>query len=179
MNSSPAGANYWWYRGQTGPAKDSEMRAFLFLLLLFPLVELAVLIKVGSVIGVGWTLFLIVASAFIGAALLRVAGVATAWRARERLARGELPEQEMLEGLLIAVGGGLLMLPGFISDIFGIFCLIPFTRRLMLGGLRRRVEQQALRRRAFADDLNARYGQGPSRPNVIEGEYERRDDSRN
>ncbi len=49
----------------------------------------------------------------------------------------------------------------------------------MLGGLRRRVEQQALRRRAFADDLNARYGQGPSRPNVIEGEYERRDDSRN
>ncbi|HCL3406267.1 TPA: FxsA family protein, partial [Pseudomonas aeruginosa] len=48
------------------------MRAFLFLLLLFPLVELAVLIKVGSVIGVGWTLFLIVASAFIGAALLRV-----------------------------------------------------------------------------------------------------------
>ncbi|MBF3202179.1 FxsA family protein, partial [Pseudomonas aeruginosa] len=93
------------------------MRAFLFLLLLFPLVELAVLIKVGSVIGVGWTLFLIVASAFIGAALLRVAGVATAWRARERLARGELPEQEMLEGLLIAVGGGLLMLPGFISDI--------------------------------------------------------------
>ncbi len=128
---------------------------------------------------VDWTLFLIVASAFIGAALLRVAGVATAWRARERLARGELPEQEMLEGLLIAVGGGLLMLPGFISDIFGILCLIPFTRRLMLGGLRRRVEQQALRRRAFADDLNARYGQGPSRPNVIEGEYERRDDSRN
>lgn len=108
-----------------------------------------------------------------------MAGVATAWRARERLARGELPEQEMLEGLLIAVGGGLLMLPGFISDIFGILCLIPFTRRLMLGGLRRRVEQQALRRRAFADDLNARYGQGPSRPNVIEGEYERRDDSRN
>ena len=51
--------------------------------------------------------------------------------------------------------------------------------RFLADGLRRRVEQQALRRRAFADDLNARYGQGPSRPNVIEGEYERRDDSRN
>ena len=146
MNSSPAGANYWWYRGQTGPAKDSEMRAFLFLLLLFPLVELAVLIKVGSVIGVGWTLLLIVASAFIGAALLRVAGVATAWRARERLARVELPEQEMLEGLLIAVGGGLLMLPGFISDIFGILCLIPFRPPRRTAGaaparLRRRPER--------------------------------------
>ncbi|OVZ37956.1 membrane protein FxsA, partial [Pseudomonas aeruginosa] len=58
------------------------MRAFLFLLLLFPLVELAVLIKVGSVIGVGWTLILIFAGAFMGAALLRVVGVATAGRAR-------------------------------------------------------------------------------------------------
>ncbi|MGV8267636.1 FxsA family protein, partial [Pseudomonas aeruginosa] len=80
---------------------------------------------VGRVIRVCWTLFLVVASAFIVAAFLRGAGVATAWRARERLARGELPEQEMLEGLLSAVGGGRLMLPGFISDIFGILWLIP------------------------------------------------------
>ncbi|WP_303567083.1 hypothetical protein [Staphylococcus epidermidis] len=70
-------------------------------------------------------------------------------------------------------------MPGYISDIYGLHRLIPYTRRMMLGGLRRRYEGQALRRRAFADDLNARYGQGPSRPNVIEGEYERRDDSRN
>lgn len=149
------------------------MRAFLFLLLLFPLVELAVLIKVGSVIGVLPTLLLIIGSAVLGSVLLRVAGVATAWRARERLARGELPEQEMLEGLLIAVGGGLLLLPGFISDIFGLLCLLPFTRRLLVGKLRQRAAEQALRQRAFADDLQAR--SGPHRPNVIEGEYEHRD----
>lgn len=149
------------------------MRAFLFLLLLFPLVELAVLIKVGSVIGVLPTLLLIIGSAVLGSVLLRVAGVATAWRARERLARGELPEQEMLEGLLIAVGGGLLLLPGFISDIFGLLCLFPFTRRLLVGKLRQRAAEQALRQRAFADDLQAR--SGPHRPNVIEGEYEHRD----
>jgi UPF0716 protein FxsA len=153
------------------------MRVSLFLLLLFPLIELALLIKVGSIIGVGWTLFLIIASAFIGAALLRVAGVATAWRARERLARGELPEQEMLEGLLIAVGGVVLMLPGFISDILGILCLIPFTRRLLLSGVRRRIQEQALRQRAFADDPQAQ-SRGPQGPNVIEGEYERRDSDR-
>lgn len=149
------------------------MRAFLFLLLLFPLVELAVLIKVGSVIGVLPTLLLIIGSAVLGSVLLRVAGVTTAWRARERLARGELPEQEMLEGLLIAVGGGLLLLPGFISDIFGLLCLFPFTRRLLVGKLRQRAAEQALRQRAFADDLQARSGQ--HRPNVIEGEYEHRD----
>ena len=149
------------------------MRAFLFLFLLFPLIELAVLIQVGSAIGVLPTLFLVIATAVLGSVLLRVAGIATAWRAREKLARGELPEQEVLEGLLIAVGGGLLLLPGFISDVFGVLCLIPFTRRLLGGKVRRRVAEQALRQRAFADDLQAR--SGPTRPNVIEGEFEHRD----
>ena len=149
------------------------MRAFLFLFLLFPLIELAVLIQVGSAIGVLPTLLLVIATAVLGSVLLRVAGIATAWRAREKLARGELPEQEVLEGLLIAVGGGLLLLPGFISDIFGLLCLIPFTRRLLVGKVRQRAAEQALRQRAFADDLQAR--SGPARPNVIEGEFEHRD----
>ena len=79
----------------------------ILLFLLFPFLELAVLIKVGGVIGVLPTLLLIVGSAVLGSMLLRVAGLATALRAREKLARGEAPEQEMLEGMLIAVGGGL------------------------------------------------------------------------
>jgi UPF0716 protein FxsA len=133
------------------------MRVFLFLFLLFPLIELAVLIQVGSAIGVIPTLLLVIGTAILGSVLLRVAGLATAWRAREKLARGEMPEEEMFAGLLIAVGGGLLLLPGFISDVFGLLCLIPFTRN----------------QRAFADDLAARSGQ--TRPNVIEGEYQRRD----
>ncbi|MCY1292783.1 hypothetical protein D9M68_229590 [compost metagenome] len=154
------------------------MRAFFFLFLLFPLLELAVLIQVGSAIGVLPTLLLVIATAVLGSVLLRVAGVATAWRARERLARGEMPEQEVLEGLLIAVGGGLLLLPGFISDVIGLFCLLPPTRRLLVGKLRKKAAEQALRQRAFADDLQARAGQAQpnaARPNVIEGEYERRD----
>lgn len=153
------------------------MRVSLFFLLLFPLIELAVLIKVGSVIGVGLTLLLLIASAFLGAAVLRVGGLATLWRARERLARGEMPEQEMLEGLLIAVGGGLLMLPGFISDIIGLVCLLPITRRLLLANVRRRVQEQELRRRAFAGDPGAQ-ARGPQGPNVIDGEFERRENDR-
>lgn len=150
------------------------MRFFLFLLLLFPVIELAVLIQVGSAIGVLPTLLLVIGTAILGSVLLRVAGLATAWRARERLARGELPEQEMLEGLLIAVGGGLLLLPGFISDVFGLLCLLPFTRRLLIGNLRQRMIAQAERQRAFFDDPQARHGQ--TRANVIEGEFQRRDD---
>lgn len=149
------------------------MRVFAFLFLLFPLIELAVLIKVGSVIGVFPTLLLLVATALLGSFMLRIAGVATAWRARERLARGELPEQEMLEGLVIAVGGGLLLLPGFISDLFGLVCIIPFTRRLIIRRVLQRAARQAERQRAFSDDPLAR---NQPRHNVIEGEYERRDD---
>lgn len=153
------------------------MRLFLLLFLLFPFIELAVLIKVGSAIGVLPTLLLVIAGGVLGVVLLRVAGVATAWRARERLAHGELPEQEMLEGLLIAVGGGLLLLPGFVSDLIGLFFLLPVTRRLIVGRLRQRAAEQAARRRAFADDLAARSGARPdgSRPDVIEGEYQRHD----
>jgi len=149
------------------------MRVFLLLFLLFPVIELALLIKVGSAIGVLPTLLLVIGTAILGSVLLRIAGVATAWRAREKLARGELPEQEVIEGLFIAIGGGLLLLPGFISDIFGVLCLIPFTRRMLVSKVRQRAQEQAMRQRAFADDLAARSGQ--TRPNVLEGEYERRD----
>ena len=145
----------------------------ILLFLLFPFLELAVLIKVGGVIGVLPTLLLIIASAVLGSMLLRVAGLATALRAREKLARGEAPAQEMLEGMLVALGGGVLILPGFISDALGLLCLLPFTRRLLLRRLLARMQEQALRQRAFADDLAAR--DAPSRPNVIEGEFERRD----
>ena len=74
---------------------------------------------------------------------------------------------------LIEVGGGLLLLPGFISDILGVLCLTPFTRRLLVGKIRRRAQEQAMRQRAFFDDQAARSGK--TNPNVLEGEYERRD----
>lgn len=153
------------------------MRIFLFLFLLFPLAELALLIQVGSSIGVLPTILLLVISGMAGILLLRLAGFATAWRARERLARGELPEQEMLQGLMMAIAGGLLFLPGFLSDIIALLVLFPPSRRLFLGMLGRRIEAQAQRQRAFSDDLRRQSEPSPgnTRPNVIEGEWERRD----
>lgn len=149
------------------------MRIFFVLFLLFPLAELYVLIKVGSSIGALATILLLVLSGIAGILLLRLAGFATAWRARERLARGELPEREMLQGLMMAIGGGLLFLPGFISDVLALVVLFPPTRNFLFRLINRRIEAQGRRQRAFADDLQAR--SGPQRPNVIEGEWERRD----
>lgn len=144
------------------------MRVLLFVFILFPLLELAVLIKVGSSIGVLPTLLLIVAGALVGGFLLRIAGPATAWRARARLLSGEPPEQEMLDGLLLALGGLLLLLPGFISDVLGLLCLLPFTRHL----LHRRLSRRA---RPFAAGESGRDGQAPAHPQVIEGEWKRHD----
>ncbi|CAM5415468.1 MULTISPECIES: FxsA family protein [Pseudomonadaceae] len=149
------------------------MRIFFLLFLLFPLAELYVLIKVGSSIGALATILLLVLSGIAGVLLMRLAGFATAWRARERLARGELPEREMLQGLMLALGGGLLFLPGFISDVLALIVLFPPSRNFLFRLVNRRIEEQVRRQRAFADDLQAR--SGPQRPNVIEGEWERRD----
>jgi UPF0716 protein FxsA len=73
-------------------------------------------------------LLLIILGSMLGVLVLRIAGLATALRARESLNRGELPAQTMLEGLMMAAGG-LLILPGFISDVVGLVMLLPFTRR--------------------------------------------------
>ncbi|WP_122316215.1 FxsA family protein [Pseudomonas cichorii] len=162
------------------------MRAFLLLFLLFPVLELFILVRVGMSIGFLWTFLLVLGTSVLGLFVMRVAGLATALRARESLARGELPAQQMLEGLMIAVGGGLLLLPGFISDILGVICLMPFTRRMLADKLRKRAEDQAMRQRAFAEDLQ-QASQGPAssrpgsihqssrEPDVIEGEFEHRD----
>ncbi|AIR89637.1 FxsA family protein [Pseudomonas cremoricolorata] len=152
------------------------MRVFLLLLLVFPVLELFVFVKVAGAIGFFPALLLIIAGSALGLLVMRVAGLATALRARESLQRGELPAEEMFQGMMLAIGGGLLLIPGFLSDIVGLVCLLPFSRHFAARELRARAEAQAARQRAFRDDpAAAQPREGLQRPNVIEGEYERRD----
>lgn len=156
------------------------MRPFLLLFLLFPVLELFVFVKVSGSIGFFPAVLLIILGSMLGIFVLRIAGLATALRARESLNRGELPAQTMLEGLMMALGGGLLIVPGFVSDVVGLVMLLPITRRLLANKMRQRAEEQAIRQRAFADDLQPRGGPEPERPlgrkpDVIEGEFEHRD----
>ncbi|MCL7461542.1 FxsA family protein [Pseudomonas sp. NW5] len=154
------------------------MRVLLFVLLLFPLLELALLIKVGSSIGVLATLLLILLGVLIGGGLLRIAGPATAWRARARLLSGEAPEQEMLDGLLLALAGLLILLPGFISDVLGLLCLLPVTRHLLRQRLARPRRSHPPYHAPYSPAHAPRSGEPGTervRPQVIEGEWERRD----
>ena len=113
---------------------------FLFLLfLLIPLVEIWFLIKVGSVVGAGWTIFLVVATAVIGAGLVRAQGLSAISRIQRELAAGGLPAAELLQGIFLLVSGALLLTPGFFTDAIGFALLVPgirqlLARRLFAGG---------------------------------------------
>jgi UPF0716 protein FxsA len=142
------------------------MRAFLFMLLLFPVLELYVFFQVSTAIGFFPALLLVIVGSALGILVMRVAGFATALRTRQSLQRGEMPGEQMFQGLMLAVGGGLLLLPGFISDVLGLLLLLPPTRRWLAGALRRRAEAQRVQVEP------ARQGR---EPDVIEGDFERRD----
>lgn len=105
----------------------------LLLILLFivvPVAELYLIIKVGELIGVWPTLFLLLADALLGSWLLKHQG-RNAWRRfNEALAARRFPGREVVDGALIIVGGTLLLTPGFLTDIVGVFLLLPPTRAI-------------------------------------------------
>jgi UPF0716 protein FxsA len=102
---------------------------FMILLLLVPVAEIAVFIQVGSRIGVGMTVLLVVVSAVVGVWLVRRQGLATATRVQAMVERGESPALGMLEGLALLAAGALLLIPGFLTDIAAFTLLIPPLRR--------------------------------------------------
>lgn len=112
------------------------MFAKLFLLFaILPIVEIALLINVGEIVG-GWnTVAIVIITAFIGAHLVRQQGIQTLATAQNKMRTGEMPGQEMAEGLLLLVAGVLLVTPGFITDGIGFLFSLPFTRPLIAAAL--------------------------------------------
>lgn len=117
---------------------------FLFLLfVVMPVVEITLLIKVGQQIGALYTAGLVVLTAVVGSLMLRQQGLSTLFRAQERMNSGQIPIQEMLEGIFLAVGGALLITPGFVTDAFGFMCLLPVTRQAIVRLAAKHVKVQA------------------------------------
>ena len=107
---------------------------FGYLVLLFtilPAIELALLIKIGSNIGVGNTLFIIIFTGVLGAYLARLQGFLIFRKIQNDLNRGIMPNDQLTDGLMILVGGIVLLTPGFITDALGFLLLVPWTRMLI------------------------------------------------
>lgn len=112
----------------------------LLLIVLFivvPIAELYVIVQVGEAIGIWPTLALLLADALLGSFLLKHQGRGAWRRFNEALAQRRFPGKEVVDGLLIVIGGTLLLAPGFLTDIVGLLLLIPPTRAIVRSILRR------------------------------------------
>ena len=133
--------------------------SFIFL----PILEMYVLIRVGGSLGAFNTVLLVLLTALIGIALLRVQGFRTIINARNKLGMAQLPAKEIITGIFLAIGGALLLTPGFITDFFGFLCLVPLTRRILL--------------RVFLNNLVpfevVKEGKNKAKQDWIEGEFDK------
>lgn len=110
----------------------------LALFLIVPLIELVLLLAIGNKIGIWPTLAMIISTAVVGASLTRQEGLKTWWQVQEKLTTGAFPNEELLDGLMILIAGGLLLTPGVLTDTIGFILLIPASRRVIKGRLRQR-----------------------------------------
>ena len=108
------------------------MKYFLPSFIVLPILEMYILIEVGSFIGALNTIGLVLLTALLGLILLRQQGFRTLLNARNKLMQAELPAEEIVTGIFLAIGGALLLTPGFVTDFIGFMCLLPFTRRLLM-----------------------------------------------
>ena len=114
----------------------------LLLLIAWFAAELFVVIQVAGAIGVGATILLLILSWPIGAWALKTQGRAAWRRLSDAVAAGRSPGREVLDGALVLIGGLLLIVPGFISDVLGAIALLPPTRALLRGGLARNLQSR-------------------------------------
>ncbi|MCL1075458.1 FxsA family protein [Shewanella dokdonensis] len=150
---------------------------FLILLvavIFLPMVELSVLMQVGDVLGTFNTVALVILTAVVGVSLVKSQGLNTLMAVQRKLAQGEAPGQEIVEGMLLGVAGILLVIPGFVTDFVGVVLLTPFCRAPIAGFLYKRMQLRVVmapqhRRPPFNSPRQRK-------DDVIDGEYEHKPD---
>lgn len=117
---------------------------------LFLAAEVAAFVAVGEHIGFGWAVLLLLGVSALGPMIIRRVGIGVLTRTRSRLAGGELPTSELLDGVVVLLGGVLICVPGFVTDAIGLLLMLGPVRRLFIraGGRRlaRRVQNMSPRR---------------------------------
>lgn len=151
----------------------------LALLILVPLAELAVIIKVGGNIGILPTIGLLIGVGILGTVLIRQQGLGILRRTEQALSTGQVPLDSALDGVGLLMAGVLMMTPGFLTDILGLALLVPQIRRKVAGWFLSRLTAGGLgsvrtsrTRKRREPGAGTKGGRGP----VIDGEFTRVDD---
>jgi len=139
---------------------------FAALFVVLPIVEIYFLIQIGQVIGPWWTILLLIADGVLGSMLVKHEG-RRAWQAlTTAIEQHKMPHRELADGALVLVGGTLLLTPGFVTDVLGLFCVLPFTRPVA-----RRILAKLVAKRITTVNLPPPPPRGPSSgPDVVHGE---------
>ena len=131
------------------------MNTVLISIILIPITEIYLFIKIGSAIGAIYTIFLIFLTAIIGVYYARYEGLNTLKSGFSQLIKNEVPAYEIISGAAIAFAAFLLILPGFMTDVLGFLIIFPITRRLIFKIFSKKINQKEYEKKDF-----------------IEGEYE-------
>jgi UPF0716 protein FxsA len=117
---------------------------FFKLFLIFtivPIVELALLIKVGTLIGTLNTVLLVIGTAVVGAYLVRLEGLNVFYRFQKNLIEGIFPSEEIFDGALLLLAGAVLITPGLLTDILGLLLVFPASRKLFKELIRTKINK--------------------------------------
>lgn len=138
-----------------------------FFFIVIPLIELMILLEVGSIIGSGYTFLIIIATAIIGTKLVKQQGVSTWSKIQTELNQGALPAQAMFDGVCILVSGVLLITPGFMTDILGLLLLTPPFRKSVYRqvGSKIQVRSAGFGQQQSGNPFNSGFGPGFSQHN--------------
>ena len=140
----------------------------LVALVAVPIIEIALFIQVGGVLGLWPTLGLVIATAILGAALLRAQGAGAMAQLQRALAEGQDPALPLIHGAVILVAGVFLLTPGFFTDAFGFALLVPPLRAAFISGLGRHL----MRNVVVMGAATGSWRRGDARGDVVDGEYE-------
>ena len=135
------------------------MNSIVLSIILIPIIEIYLLIKIGSQIGAITTIFLIFLTAIIGVYYAKYEGLNTIKSGILQLAKNEAPAYEVLSGAVIAFAALLLIVPGFFTDVLGFLLIFPITRKFLFGKISKKFKNKQ-----------------PSKNNYIDGEFEDIDD---
>ena len=127
------------------------MNTVLLAVILIPIVEIYLFIKIGSQIGAFSTIFLIFFTAVVGVYYARYEGINTLRSGMTQIIKNQIPAHELISGAAIAFAAVLLIIPGFATDLVGFLLIIPITRRLILGRLNKKFENKETKKSNFIE----------------------------